>query len=139
MSFCCGATMIGAVGSLRHGSIRVHNVPLFYCPVCHQMEVYPVIKDEFELVVEFARGDGVHEVYLRETIDSKILDKWKEYATSFQEDNQEAVLREQIDMALDLLSMAKWLEDRTWEDQLKHRLHVLSRRMRRLYQQGAGS
>ena len=103
------------------------------------MEVYPVIKDEFELVVEFARGDGAHEVYLRETIDSEILDKWKEYATSFQEDNQEAVLREQIDMALDLLSMAKWLEDRTWEDQLKHRLHVLSRRMRRLYQQGAGS
>ncbi len=139
MSFCCGATMIGAVGSLRQGSILVHNVPLFYCPVCHQMEVYPVVKDEFELVVELARGDGVHEVYMRESIDSEVLDEWKEYVTSFQQDNPEVILREQVDMALDLLGVARWLEDRAWEEELKIRLQVLSRQIRRLNQQGTGS
>ncbi len=103
------------------------------------MEVYPVIKDEFELVVELARGDGVHEVYMRESIDSEVLDEWKEYVTSFQQDNLEAILREQVDMALDLLGLARWLEDRAWEDELKIRLQVLSRQIRRLNQQGTGS
>jgi hypothetical protein len=41
------------------------------------------------------------------------------------------VLRSQIDHALDLLSIAKKIEDHEWEKQLFQRLKVLSERLRR--------
>ncbi|BCU80654.1 hypothetical protein JIR001_04370 [Polycladomyces abyssicola] len=137
MGFCCGASMIGTIGSLRQGPTRVHNVPLFYCPVCHQFEVHHAVRDEFELLVEYAQEDGAHEVNLNEYLDPQKVQEWKENCTSFEEDNPETVLREQIDMALDLSRVAKALEDEEWEEQLKNRLRVLSRRLIRFQQQRA--
>jgi hypothetical protein len=132
MSFCCGATMIGTVGTLRQGSTLVHNVPLYYCPVCHQVEVHPAVKDEFDLVVEYAQEDSAREVNLKDYIDEEMVSEWKENCTSFQDDNPEEVLREQIDMALDLLGVAKQLDDGQWVAALKHRLQVLSSRLTKL-------
>ena len=57
MAYCCGATMVGAIGTLRQGAVLVHNVPLLYCPVCHQVEVHQAVQEEFELMLDFAHGD----------------------------------------------------------------------------------
>ncbi|WP_108026114.1 hypothetical protein [Melghirimyces profundicolus] len=130
MGFCCGACMVGAVGTLRQGSTLVHNVPLLYCPICHEVEVHHSVQDEFELLMEYARGDGAREVNLSEFIEGKGED-WKETCTGFQDGEPETVLREQIDMALDLLRVARQLEDGEWESALKHRLHVLGKRLAR--------
>ena len=48
--------------------------------------------------------------------------------------NPEQLYREQIDNALDLLSAAKQLRDNEWENVLKERLKVLSRRLQRFRQ-----
>jgi YgiT-type zinc finger domain-containing protein len=137
--YCCGAAMIGAIGSLRKHSVFVHNVPLLYCPVCHEIEVHPAIKEEFELVVQYAVEDGVKETTLREKIDPELIVEWKEYCISFQEGDLEPVLREQIDYSLDLLSATKQLGDREWGEELKNRLKVLTARLRRLEEQKEGS
>lgn len=131
--------MIGAIGSLRKHSVFVHNVPLLYCPVCHEIEVHPAIKEEFELVVQYAVEDGVKETTLREKIDPELIVEWKEYCISFQEGDLEPVLREQIDYSLDLLSATKQLGDREWGEELKNRLKVLTARLRRLEEQKEGS
>ncbi|MDR6225926.1 hypothetical protein [Desmospora profundinema] len=131
MGFCCGATMVGAVGTLRQGSTLVHNVPLLFCPVCHHVEVHHAVEDEFQLMLEYAQGDGAREVNLIDTIEPDMIAEWKECCTSFQDGHPEAVLREQIDMALDLMGVAKTLGDKEWEDSLKGRLHILGKRFQR--------
>lgn len=45
-----------------------------------------------------------------------------------------AIVRSQIDMALDLLAVAKQIEDTKWERELKKRLAVMSQRRLRLQQ-----
>ncbi|SHF30193.1 YgiT-type zinc finger domain-containing protein [Seinonella peptonophila] len=137
--YCCGAAMIGAIGSLRKHSVFVHNVPLLYCPVCHEIEVHPAVKEEFELVVQYAVEDGVKETTLRDKIDPELIAEWKEYCVSFQEADLEPILREQIDYSLDLLSATKQLGDAEWGEELKNRLKVLTGRLKRLEEQKESS
>lgn len=131
MGFCCGATMVGAVGTLRQGSTIIHNVPLLFCPVCHRVEVHHAVEHEFQLLLEYARGDGVQEVNLKDNIEPEMIAEWRECCTSFQDGYPEVVLREQIDMALDLMNVAKEIGDDEWEKTLKFRLHTLVRQLRR--------
>ncbi|MFC7441916.1 hypothetical protein [Laceyella putida] len=136
MGYCCGASMIGFIGSYRQQSIMVHQVPLMFCPVCHSIEVHPAVKEEFDLVVEYAQEDRVREVTLRETITPEMIAEWKEAGISFQEtDDLEPILREQIDHSLDLLRVSKVLNDKEWGEELKHRLSVLTTQLKKLEQQ----
>lgn len=137
--YCCGAAMIGAIGSMRKHTVFVHNVPLLYCPVCHEIEVHTAVKEEFDLVVQYAVEDGVKETTLREQIAPELIEEWKEYVVSFQEGDLEPVLREQIDYALDLLSVSKQLNDSKWGEELKNRLKVLTTRLKRLEEQKENS
>lgn len=136
MSYCCGASTIGFIGSYRKQSIMVHKVPLLYCPVCHDVQVHPAVKEEFELVVEYAREDRVKEVTLRDTITPEMIDEWKEYGISFQDSEDiEPILREQIDHSLDLLRVSKVLNDKEWGEELKNRLRVLTDQLKKLDKQ----
>ncbi|MBA4494840.1 YgiT-type zinc finger protein [Paenactinomyces guangxiensis] len=140
MSYCCGASRIGLIGTLRQQSILVHHVPLLYCPVCHEVEVHPAIKEEFELVIEYAQEDHVKEATLREEISPDMIAEWKEYCVSFQEDDDvESILREQIDHSLDLLRVSKVLSDTEWGDELKVRLKILTERLKKVEQQKESS
>ncbi|SDX11303.1 hypothetical protein SAMN05444487_11086 [Marininema mesophilum] len=132
MGFCCGATMVGAVGTLRQGSTLVHNAPLLYCPVCHHVEVHHTVQEEFDLLLEIAQGDDTQHVNLKEHVDEYMIAEWKESCTSFQQGQPESILREQIDMALDLMGVAKQLQDEEWKKALKGRLQVLGERFNQL-------
>ncbi len=136
MSYCCGASTIGFIGSYRQQSVMVHQVPLLYCPVCHDVQVHPAVKEEFELVVDYAKEDRVREVTLRETITPEMIEEWKEYGISFQEDADfEPILREQIDHSLDLLRVSKILNDKEWGEELKKRLKALTTQLKKLEEQ----
>ncbi|SEM90293.1 hypothetical protein [Lihuaxuella thermophila] len=140
MSYCCGASKIGMVGTLRQQSIVVHHVPMLYCPVCHDIEVHPAVKEEFELVVEYAKEDRVKETTLREVVNPDMVAEWKEFCVSFQEDGDlEAILREQIDHSLDLLRISKILSNDEWGEELKVRLKVLTERLKKVEQQKESS
>ncbi|MBD1370812.1 hypothetical protein IC620_00360 [Hazenella sp. IB182357] len=131
MSYCCGASMIGFIGSLRKQQVLVHHVPLLYCPVCHDVSVNPSVRDEFELVVEHANQDRVKEVTLRDEITPDMINEWRTVCVSFQEDDDFlAILYEQIDSALDLLRVAKIIQDKKWSEELKFRLKVLTERLK---------
>lgn len=136
MSYCCGASTIGFIGSYKDASVIVHQVPMFVCPVCHEVEVHPAVREELELVIEYAREDRAKEVTLRDTITPEMIAEWKEYGISFQDSNDlESVIREQIDNSLDLLRISKMLNDTEWEEELKKRLRVLTGQLKRVEQQ----
>lgn len=131
MSFCCGASMIGALGSLRHHKTYVNNVPILHCPVCNRIDVHPTVEEEFEILSEYAKTDDTPEVDFKEYVNSESLKNIFENCTVIDEGRIDEVYRQQIDSALDLLSVAKQLKDREWEDTLKKRLNRLSERLNR--------
>lgn len=134
MSFCCGASMIGTKGTLKHIRTQIHNVPLLFCPVCHRVEVHHLIENEYEILAEYAHGDGAPEVDFLEYVEEKENHYLYENCVNNENEDPAEIVRNQIDMALDLLMVAKEWQDTEWEGQLLKRLGVLSQRRDKLKQ-----
>lgn len=132
MSFCCGASMIGTKGSIRYLRTQIHNVPIVFCPVCHRIEVHHLVEDEYEILAEYAHGDGAGEIDFEDYSDASSLDGLFENCVNREHEDPLALVTNQIDMALDLLRVAKALDDAEWEHQLKNRLRVMSGRRDKL-------
>jgi hypothetical protein len=131
MSFCCGASMIGTKGTLKHYRTRIHNVPILFCPVCHRIEVHYLVENEYEILAEYAHGDGASEVDFHDYVDE--TDKaLHENCVNNEDEDPMLIVQNQIDMSLDLLSFAKEIGDTEWEQQLKKRLIVLGQRRHKL-------
>lgn len=133
MSFCCGASMIGTKGTLKHMTTHIHNVPITFCPVCHGIDVHYKAQSEYDILAEYAYGDGAAEVDFEDYVDQ---DQASLLENCVNHENEEPmdVVRSQIDMALDLLSFANHLDDKEWQYMLKKRLQVLGSRRNKLLQ-----
>lgn len=131
MSFCCGASMLGTKGTLKHYRTHIHNVPITYCPVCHRVDIHYLAQHEYEILAEYAHGDGALEVDFQEYVEQEGKDLLANCVNHEDEDPYDVVLN-QIDMALDLLNFAKQINDKEWQDDLKRRLIVLNGRRNKL-------
>ncbi|OMF38691.1 hypothetical protein BK133_00320 [Paenibacillus sp. FSL H8-0548] len=133
MSFCCGASMIGTKGTLKHNRTHIHNVPIMFCPLCHRVDIHYLIENEYEILAEYAHGDGAAEVDFQEYVEQedKVL---LENCVNHENEDPMDVVYSQIDMALDLLSFAKQIEDTEWQLVLKKRLGMLNNRRNKLRQ-----
>lgn len=132
MAFCCGASMIGAQGTLKHVETRIHNVPLLYCPICQKVDVHHSAEYEFEILAEYANGDGATEINFLEYVKPKDINMLYENCVNHEDEDPSLIIQTQIDMALDLLMFAKQLQDQDWEEELTNRLTTLSRRRKKL-------
>lgn len=133
MSFCCGASMIGTKGTLKHYRTHIHNVPILFCPVCHGIDIHYLAQQEYDILAEYAHGDGSSEVDFADYVEHQEADLLENCVNHEQEEPFE-VVHNQIDMALDLLSFAKQLGDKEWQLELKKRLQVLNSRRNKLLQ-----
>ncbi|GAB6988344.1 hypothetical protein [Paenibacillus pini] len=131
MSYCCGASMVGTKGTLKHYRTQVHNVPLLFCPVCHRVEVHYKVENEYEILAEYAHGDGAPEVDFQDYVIEDEQSIFENVVNCENEDPKD-IVQNQIDMALDLLTVAKQIRDEKWESELKKRLAVMSQRRLRL-------
>ncbi|WP_435921911.1 hypothetical protein [Paenibacillus sp. DYY-L-2] len=133
MSFCCGASMLGTKGTLKHYRTQVHNVPLLFCPVCHRVEVHYKVENEYEVLAEYAHGDGLSEIDFQDFVtenDESIFGN----CVNHEDEDPLDIVQSQIDLSLDLLTVAKQMNDVKWESELKKRLAVMSRRRAKLLQ-----
>src|SRR5690606_37444731 len=94
--------------------------------------VHHLIENEYEILAEYAHGDGSSEVDFAEYVDVGEDGRLYENCVNSENEDPLDVVRTQIDMALDLLIVARQLEDKAWQDQLMKRLKVLSDRRTRL-------
>ena len=129
--------MIGTKGTLKYIRTHIHNVPILFCPVCHRVEVHHLAQNEYEILAEYAHGDGAYEVDFTEYVDSKKSDELFENCVNHEDEEPLDIVLNQIDMSLDLLTFSKLIEDEEWETQLKKRLHILSQRRNKLRQKNA--
>lgn len=126
--------MVGTRGTLQQCRTKIHHVPLLYCPVCHRVEVHHLVESEYEILMEYARGEALTEIDFMEYVDENYLDDIYVNCVNHEYEAPRDIVRNQIDSALDLLLFAKQIKDTTWEKQLKERLHVLSERNKKLQQ-----
>ncbi len=134
MSFCCGASMIGTKGTLKHIRTQIQNVPLLFCPVCHRVEVHHLVENEYEILAEYAHNDGALEVDFQDYVDYRENGKLFDNCVNHENEEPHDVIVNQIDMALDLVGVAKLINDQEWQKQLFNRLKVLSERRHKLEQ-----
>lgn len=131
MGFCCGASMIGTLGTLKHHQTYIHQVPVLFCPICQSIKVHPKVKDDYEILVDYAHSDQASEIFFDDYVDVKDLKELFMDCIDMEDQSVMMVIRSQIDHALDLLSIAKTLEDEDWKKDLFHRLSVLTERLKR--------
>ncbi len=136
MSFCCGASMLGTNGTLKHFRTHIHNVPILFCPVCNRVDIHYLVENEYEILAEYAHGDGAADVDFQEYVEheSKAL---LENCVNHENEEPLEVVRNQIDMALDLLSFAKEIGDAEWQNALKKRLIMMGGRRKKLLERRA--
>lgn len=133
MSFCCGASMIGTKGTLKHIRTRIHNVPILLCPVCNRIEIHHRSVLEYEILAEYAHGDGMSDVDFSEYSDLPPVEElFANCVSNDQTGEPLAVVSAQIDMALDLLAVSGNMGDDVWADQLRLRLRALAKRAAKL-------
>ncbi len=133
MSFCCGASMIGTKGTLKHFRTHIHNVPIMFCPVCQKVDVHYLAQNEYEILADYAYGDDAIEVDFEDYVEHEDAALAENCVNHENEDPME-VVRSQIDMALDLLSFASQIHDTDWQNVLKKRLFLLNGRRNKLLQ-----
>ncbi|WP_438444590.1 hypothetical protein [Gorillibacterium sp. sgz5001074] len=133
MSFCCGASMIGTKGTLKHIRTRIHNVPILLCPVCSRVDVHYLAWQEYEILAEYAHGDGALDVDFEDYTEMLPPDLLYANCVSNEEtESPQDVVRGQIDNALDLLVLSARTGDAEWSEQLRRRLKILGQRAARL-------
>lgn len=128
ISFCHGANKIGSIASIKYRRVLVHHVPILFCPVCESVEPHPKIQENLDLVITIAHHDGLSEVDFNHYIHLLNYDKIFEDISTVSNGNWDKVIQSQIDIALDLLSVAAFLKDKKWEEDLKNRLIELSKK-----------
>nr|WP_154895878.1 hypothetical protein [Paenibacillus xylanexedens] len=137
MSYCCGASMVGTKGTLKHYRTQVHNVPLLFCPVCHRVEVHYKVENEYEILAEYAHGDGASEIDFQDYV-TEDEDAIFENCINRESEDAMVIVQRQIDMSLDLLRLAKEMKDEKWESELKRRLAVMSQRRLKIQHNKSG-
>lgn len=130
--------MIGTKGTLKYIRTKIHHVPILFCPVCQRIEVHHLALQEYEILAEFAYGEGADEVDFEEYVDRKEPHEMYANCVNHEEEDPLEVVRSQIDMSLDLLALSKDIGDGEWQDQLRKRLQVLSLRQAKLKKKTSG-
>jgi len=131
MNFCCGSDMLLTIAHIRYHTTTITNVPMLFCLACDQTIVHPEIELEFELLKDYAIGDRTREVDLAPHISKskqEFLYDPKNHAEYHRLDD---TLKQHIDRALDLFSMAQAMDDPTWKDEVIGRLHTLQKKAER--------
>jgi hypothetical protein len=123
--------MIGTKGTLKHFRTHIHNVPIMFCPVCNRVDIHYLVENEYEILAEYAHGDGASDVDFQEYVEHEGKALLENCVNHENEDPMDVVLS-QIDMALDLLSFAKQIEDTEWQNALKKRLIKMGSRRKKL-------
>ncbi|MEW9668947.1 hypothetical protein [Ammoniphilus sp. 3BR4] len=131
MSFCCGSDMLLTIAHLNLEETAMLNVPVLFCLACERMAIHPDVEFEFQMLKEYARGDRAGEVDLQPYVNPKARETLYNPANHAEYLRMEHVVKEQIDRALELYSMAQSTGDLVWKEELVERLAALNQKSSR--------
>lgn len=125
MSFCCGSDMLLTIAHLNLEETAMLNVPVLFCLACERIIVHPDVEFEFEMLKEYALGDRAAEVDLHPHVHPKTREALYNPANHAEYLRMDHVVKEQIDRALEMYSLAQSTNDPVWKEELVKRLASL--------------
>lgn len=128
MSFCCGKDMLLTIAHLQMDNTTITNVPILFCLACEQLIVHPDVELEYELLKEYAQGDRAGEVDLQPYVNKKAREILYDPKNHVEYLQMEHVLKNHIDHALELYSIAQSVDDSAWKEELLERLTNLNKK-----------
>jgi len=122
--FCCGLTMVVLLRSIySEGGVLVHDVPMLVCPTCHKSHIVPDVEFDYVMLSYYCETDRVKVTSLRDVIGTQ---KVEQLCRQYPEDDRlrtgRRVLPQQVDAVLDMINVAKRLEDEEWHQELLDQL-----------------
>lgn len=126
--FCCGLTMVAMMRSIySEGGVLVHDVPMLVCPTCHKSSIAPDVEFDYIMHSHNCESDRVKVTSLKDVVGyGKIDTVLKRYPDDERIRSGRRVLPEQVDTLLDMINVAKSLEDEAWHQELLDQLKTFS-------------
>lgn len=123
----CGQSMsIGLRTVIYQSKVEIEHVPVFTCDSCSRSEVFPGVKPDLtRLIGELGGKPKKQRICFDEISELAHLMKVvtdKEY----QHEPVGAILEERINELLDMLLLARSLEDRSWMENIVERLSQIT-------------
>jgi hypothetical protein len=120
--------MVGMMRSMySEGGVLIHDVPMLVCPTCHKSHVAPDIEFDYIMLAHYCETDRVRVTSMKEAVGpDKIRDVLKKYPEDDRVRTGRRVLPEQIDSLLDMINVAKTLEDQSWHQELLDQLKTFT-------------
>ncbi|PYI54423.1 hypothetical protein [Paenibacillus flagellatus] len=130
----CGATMhIRLRTVIFQNKVEIENVPIYSCDDCHRSEVFPPVKPELTGYIRtlgpkpepatVSFGDLSELAHLMQMATSK----------EHQHRSVESIVEDRVNELLDLLLLARSLEDGAWAENVRHRLTQITSHMTTTY------
>lgn len=108
-------------------SVEVANVPVYSCSHCHRVNIFPEVKEELaRLIRSLGRKPD------RRRLDFADVSEWA-YLIAQATDRErmhepiQQMIADRVDQLLDLMLLARSLEDWAWEEELRGRLSQITR------------
>jgi len=126
--FCCGLTMVAMMRSIySEGGVLVHDVPMLVCPTCHKSHIAPDVEFDYIMHSHNCESDRVKVTSLKDVVGTGKIDTvLKRYPDDERIRSGRRVLPEQVDTLLDMINVAKSLEDEAWHQELLDQLKTFS-------------
>lgn len=107
--------------------VEVDNVPVYACAGCQRVRILPEVKEELaRLIRGFGRKPD------REKLDFADVSEWALLITQATDRKRmhepiQQIIAERVDQLLDMMLLARSLDDYDWEEELRSRLSQITR------------
>mgnify|MGYP001333683603 CR=1 FL=1 len=108
-------------------AVEVGNVPVYTCPHCRRVSILPEVKVELaRLIRDLGREPE------RKTIDFADFSEWAYLIAQATDRSRmhepiQQLIADRVDQLLDLMLLARSLDDMAWEEELRDRLSQITR------------
>lgn len=123
----CGKTMDIRLRAVVYSkTVEIDNVPICSCDICDHTEILPEVKPELSrIITELGKTPKKQKLNFTE------LNEWAYLITKAIDPERihesiQSIICERIDQLLDMLLLARSLQDAEWENELRHRLSQIT-------------
>lgn len=124
----CGVKMDVRLRTVIYSNtVEIDNVPIYTCDTCFNTEILPGVKPELtRLIGELGNKPPKQKLQFNEMNEwahliSKAIDRELAHLPI------QTIIRDRIDQLLDMLLLARSLQDRQWEEDIRARLSQITK------------
>lgn len=109
--------------------VEIENVPIYSCEECQRSELFPPVKPELTGYIRTLGKQPVEQTICFDDISEIASLMRKAMSRDYERCSVESIIEERVNELLDLMLLARSLEDEGWMDDIRHRLKQIANRL----------